>query len=220
MSNDTTYQQQQSTQQQSSQQHAQHQQQQQQLYMSPQTENLNQMYLLVDKLAKQLRHNKVRKQRLLTNIDTLSTQLNKEAGAKSKAAKPDEPQSAITLFKRFLEARDTFVDVKKDDHDDIALLRAQNESLKKVLKDKIYYNKMTLGLLEDHEDGLTTVVAMLREDVFQYYTQFTQRVRQRMEQEAIPSEDAEFSLYLHNIRDVQKLMDISALYRLLLRMYE
>ena len=79
----------------------QQQQQQQQVYMSPQAENLNHMYLLVNKLLRQLRENQAEKAKILKNVDILSGNL-------SKYESPEEPHDTtdnIALFNRFLEQR-------------------------------------------------------------------------------------------------------------------
>lgn len=201
---------QQQLQQKQQQQHAQ-----QQLYMSPQTENLRQMYLLVHKLSGQLQANKTQKQKLLSNIDILSEQLNK---GKNNDPREAADEHDLVIFNRFLETRG--ITSRMRERDDLTTLREQNKELKRILSEKVSYNKKTLELLEDHEDGLTEIVSMLRDDVFKYYKTFTERVRKSIQTEMIPLEDAEFTLYLENIDDIQQLMDISAVYRSLLRIHE
>lgn len=194
----------------------QQQQQQQPLYMSPQAENLSQMYLLVEKLVKQLQANRQEKQRVLWNVDVLARQLNKKSES-------DFGKNDIVLFNRFLSQRaqpsveDTRADLN-DSRDKV--LELQNERLRKVLEDKRTLNRETMRLLREHEDGLEQVVTLLRGDVMRYHQMFIRRVQKKFNEEMIPREDHEFELYLDNVKEVQELMDISKLYRVLLRLEE
>lgn len=206
----------------------QHQQQQQsqQLYMSPQTENLTQMYILVDKVINQLKANKLQKQKLLWNIDRLSSQLNKQI--MKDPVDCDNNQNDIVLFNRFLEQR---VNLSEKDNEiselnyngsekdnTISVLRRQNSQLKKTLEAKMRLNKETFDVLRVHEECLSEVVAMLRDDVIKYHETFISKVRNKFHEEMIPKEDEEFNTYLENVQDIQQLISISQTYRSLLRL--
>lgn len=204
----------------------QQQQQSQQLYMSPQTENLTQMYILVDKVVNQLKVNKLQKQKLLWNIDRLSTQLNKQI--LKQPVDCNNNKNDIVLFNRFLDQRVNLsekdneiceLDHKGSENDTaISILRRQNSQLKKTLEAKLNLNKETFDVLRVHEDCLSEVVAMLRDDVIKYHEISITKVRNKFHEEMIPKEDEEFKTYLENAQDIQKLISISQTYRSLLRL--
>lgn len=196
--------------------HQQHQQQQQQqpLYMSPQTENLNQMYVLVERLVNQLQANRKEKERVLRNVDVLSKQLNSHLPS-------EKGRNDAVLFDRFLSQRVALSDKDLSETtsaNTTKALQRQNEQLRRVLDAKKNLNAETMGVLRVHEDALEQVVALLREDVARYHQSFVDRVRDKLNTELIPLEDKEFSLYWDNINDVQQLIQLSEIYRSLLRL--
>ncbi|QLL31756.1 hypothetical protein HG536_0B06220 [Torulaspora globosa] len=197
------------------QQQQQQQQQQQPLYMSPQTENLTHMYSLVDKLIKQLQKNREEKERVLWSVDILSKQLGKRAGS-------GRGNNDIVLFNRFLSQRISSGLPASDDGLEGAekeeILRRQNEQLRKILKAKKDLNRETLGLLRAHEDSLEQIVALLRTNVVTYHKKFIAKVRQKLEDEVFPLEDAEFSSYVDNVNEIHELMLVSEVYRNILRL--
>ncbi|CCE91023.1 Far7p TDEL_0C01340 [Torulaspora delbrueckii] len=192
-----------------------HGQQQQPLYMSPQTENLSQMYVLVDRLVRQLQANRKEKEQVLRKVDVLSKQLNKQSPA-------EEGKNDAVLFDRFLSQRVALsqkdINETANDSDTVKILQRQNEQLRKVLGAKTNLNKETMDVLRVHEDALEQVVALLRDDVANSHQSFVNRVRSKLNDELIPLEDKEFSLYLDNINDVEQLIQVSEIYRSVLRL--
>lgn len=191
------------------------QQQQQPLYMSPQTENLSQMYVLVDRLVRQLQANRKEKEQVLRKVDVLSKQLNKQSPT-------EEGKNDAVLFDRFLSQRVALsqndINETANDSDTVEILQRQNEQLRKVLGAKTNLNKETMDVLRVHEDALEQVVALLRDDVAKSHQSFVNRVRSKLNDELIPLEDKEFSLYLDNINDVEQLIQVSEIYRSVLRL--
>ncbi|CDF90939.1 ZYBA0S09-01156g1_1 [Zygosaccharomyces bailii CLIB 213] len=203
-------------------------QQPQQLFMSPQTENLSYMYNLVDRLIEQLKKNKRKKEQLLWDVDILSKQFSRKF---KKSAPPAYDDFDVVIFQKFLNQRHNSIEKKPDQSegrkpksdnrtdalDKLVVLRKQNEELRKVLDSKIKLNLDTFSLLNYHEDALTEIVRFLRADVLQSHELFIKKVRNKFNDEMISKEDEEFKIYLENIKEVQKLMDFSHTYRLLLR---
>lgn len=203
----------------------------QQLYMSPQTENLNYMYSLVDKLIDLLKKNKQKKESLIWDVDVLSKQLSKRFNNRELKGKDDFD---VVIFQKFLDQRDNVlgdehVSDKDSDSDDIpqncdteedrlTMLRRQNQQLQKILDSKTRLNDDTLSLLDYHEDALNEIVRHLRLDVLKSHEVFIEKIREKFNHEMVPKEDEEFKVYLENIKEVQKLMDLSHAYRLLLRL--
>ena len=105
-----------------------------------------------------------------------------------------------------------------NDSDTVKILQRQNEQLRKVLGAKTNLNKETMDVLRVHEDALEQVVALLRDDVANSHQSFVNRVRSKLNDELIPLEDKEFSLYLDNINDVEQLIQVSEIYRSVLRL--
>lgn len=204
----------------------QQQQQQQQVYMSPQAENLNHMYSLVNKLVRQLRENQAEKAKILKNVDVLSDNLNKY----EKSEQPNDTTNNIALFNRFLEQRGGSAiteeeqlsdDLKENRKDEVMIevLRSQNSKLRETLEASKQTAFESIDLLYYSEDSLNYVVAQLRENVLVYHEETIKSIRQKFQMETIPLEDEEFKMYLENVNDIQKLTDISHTYRLLLRLH-
>lgn len=198
------------------------QQQSQQLYMSPQIENLSYMYSLVEKLMDQLQTNKQKKKQLLWDVDVLSKQLSQRFNKREVEGK-DDPD--VVIFQKFLNERDNLPDGDDSDKQDfeegadrLTILKRQNELLKRVFESKTRLNGDTLSLLHYHEDALNEIVGHLRSDVLKSHEVFIEKVREKFEGEMIPKEDEEFGVYLANVEEMQKIMDFSNVYRLLLRL--
>ncbi|GAV54877.1 hypothetical protein ZYGR_0AS02000 [Zygosaccharomyces rouxii] len=198
------------------------QQQPQQLYMSPQTENLNYMYSLVRKLMNQLQTNKEKKKQLLWDVDVLSKQLSQKFNKSEIKGKDDLD---VVIFQNFLNERGGVLDADDDDdkqdsdagENRLIILKKQNEQLRKIFESKTRLNGDTLSLLNYHEDALNEIVRHLRVDVLRSHEVFIEKVREKFNGEMIPKEDAEFRVYLENVEEIQKLMDLSNTYRTLLR---
>lgn len=203
-------------------------QQPQQLFMSPQTENLSYMYSLVQKLTEQLKTNKEKKEQLLWEVDILSKQLSSRFKKPQTAAGVDFD---VVIFQKFLDQRNNLIEKGTDEDKSgfypcegadsgtrIAVLKRQHKELAKVLDSKTKLNTDTFSLLTYHEDGLVEIVRHLRAEVLQSHENFIKKVRNKFTGEMILKEDEEFKVYLENIEEVQKLIDISTAYRLLLRL--
>ncbi|QHS73040.1 Far7p [Saccharomyces paradoxus] len=204
----------------------QQQQQQQQVYMSPQAENLNHMYLLVNKLVIQLRENQAEKAKILRNIDVLSGKLSKY----ETTEEPHDTTDNIALFNKFLEQREKAAitgeeqlsdDLDENAKDDVMLgvLKRQNTMLRKSLEESKQKTLESMDLLSYSEDSLNYIVAQLRGNILMHHKETTKLIRQKFQVETIPLEDKEFKMYLENVNDLQKLTDISHAYRLLLRLH-
>ncbi|SCU85050.1 LANO_0C03202g1_1 [Lachancea nothofagi CBS 11611] len=190
---------------------------QQVVFMSPQAENLEYLYSLVDKISQQMTENKLKRAELLREIDVLVNESNRLSSKK-------QPQdSNLPVIANFLKQRNVYVkDVThhSDNQDDVELecLRRQNSLLKAMLRDKCSNNNETLALLKVHEGYLSDVVSLLRRDVLSYHQALIGRCRALYEERVCMLEDEEFRRYMENISDIQELMEISEIFRLLLRL--
>lgn len=185
---------------------------QQVMFMNPQTENLQHLYELVGKLSRQLVENKEKRAHLLRDIDILSHELDK---SKAKTRRDNN----IPLFKSFLKQRGYGISEVANEAEDLQTLRSQNTLLKHLLQEKVVLNNETLALLRVHEHSLNAVVQFLREDVLEYHRKLVSKCRQLFIQQLVTLEDKEFLEYLQNVSGLQELIDLSEIFRSLLRLH-
>lgn len=188
---------------------------QQVLFMSPQTENLEYLYSLMDRISQQMTGNKKKRADLLREIDVLVNEVNR-SGNKQRAHDPN-----VGVIRNFLKHRNVDLEeiTEPNDEEDKELrqLRMQNTELKKMLVDKCHSNNETLSLLKVHENYLSDVVSLLRRDVLSYHQELIGKCRLLYEDRVCTLEDSEFKAYMENISDLQELLDVSQVFRMLLR---
>ncbi|CCF57319.1 hypothetical protein KAFR_0C03270 [Kazachstania africana CBS 2517] len=190
----------------------QEQQVQQQLFLSPQTENLGELHRLVKKLVGQLEENKIQKEIIVRNVDSLSSQLQK-AGASD---------GDIAIFNVFLNERkieNKYLPHTQDtaDNDDLIRLRSQNNSLKKLLVMNTSKLNDTFRLLNYHTEAFNVVVNKLRQDIITNRNGSLVKIKTKFNEEVATLEDEEFKSYINNIQEFDKLKDLLELYKLLLK---
>ncbi|AAS52391.2 AEL293Cp [Eremothecium gossypii ATCC 10895] len=177
------------------------------IFMNPQTENLQNLYELVEKLARQLNKNKEQRQRLLREVDVLASKAQRGLGT-------SDFRKDARVVEEFLKRRGAGT----GGGDGVESLRAQNSRLRALLAEKQCNNDATLGLLAHHENSLALVVRLLREDVFQHHAALVARCRRAFNERLCAAEDSEFRAYLENATSLQALIDISRVYQALLRL--
>ncbi|CUS22671.1 LAQU0S06e03334g1_1 [Lachancea quebecensis] len=189
---------------------------QQVLFMSPQAENLEYLYSLMNKISRQMSQNKYKRAELLREIDVLVNEVNRN----STRPKPSDPNVAV--ISNFLKQRNVHIEnpikAQIEDEEELQCLRQQNAALKSMLKDKCSTNNETLALLKVHESFLSDVVSLLRNDVLTYHQELIRMCRSLYHEQVCALEDNEFKEYMENINDFQELLEVSEIYRLLLRL--
>ncbi|KAM3161173.1 Far7p [Lachancea thermotolerans] len=189
---------------------------QQVLFMSPQAENLEYLYSLMNKVSQQMSQNKLKRAELLREIDVLVNEVNRT----SIRPRPNNPN--IAVISNFLKQRNVHIEnpteAQVEDERELQCLRQQNAALKSMLKDKCSTNNETLALLKVHETYLSDVVSLLRADVLTYHQELIRMCRSLYQEQVCSLEDNEFKEYMENISDFQELLDVSEIFRLLLRL--
>ncbi|SMN18535.1 similar to Saccharomyces cerevisiae YFR008W FAR7 Protein involved in recovery from cell cycle arrest in response to pheromone, in a Far1p-independent pathway [Maudiozyma saulgeensis] len=212
--------------QQQQQQQSQQSQQQQHLFMNPQTENLQQLYTLVQELVEQINQNKKQKAQILNKIDTLSNHINREPEKIKENYKKD-----IIEFNNFLDMKigsyssqgHSIKGIHKvtengdSDKDGVEILKLQNKKLKELLESEQRETLRSFEILGLHEEGFHKIVGALRSDIINYRKAVLAMVSGKFQNEVIPKENTEFEVYMDNIDDFQKLLKISELYRTILK---
>lgn len=190
---------------------------QQQLYMTPQSENLSYLYELMDKLMLQLKHNQAEKNKILENVDRLSAKVNNINSVTQK----EDHKGCLNSFEIFLKGHrkhqpDIFNDLQEaEDIEDI--LTKQNVALKQKLKETQLITMENYDILKYHEECLHEVIGYLRADILRDHREMLDQIRHKYNEELIPLEESEFENYIASIEEIQKLMDISKIYRMLLK---
>ncbi|CEP63964.1 Far7p LALA0_S09e06480g [Lachancea lanzarotensis] len=192
---------------------------QQMVFMSPQTENLDYLYSLVEKVSHQMTENKKKRAELLRGIDVLVNEVNRTS---SKTEPPDMNWAVISNFlkQRNIQVDDIPAMTQHNGSGEMECLREQNRILKQMLGEKQSNNNEMLLLLKVHEGCLRDVVSLLRRDVLSYHHELILKCRQLYKDRICVLEDEEFQHYMNNVSDVQELLDVSEIFRLLLRLTE
>ena len=209
------------------QQQQQHPPQQMQLFMNPQTENLQQLYTLINDLMVHIEQNKKQKALVLHKIDTLSNHLNRDPEKMKESYQKD-----IVEFDNFLKGKvGTYtmkvnnlgkhqkVEMRKDGSDtsSIEVLKRQNLQLKELLKQEQGDTLQSFNVLGIHEEGIHRIIKALRCDIIDHKKRVHDIVSNKFQNEVVPKEDMEFEAYMENMEDFQKYLKISELCRTLLR---
>ena len=209
------------------QQQQQHPPQQMQLFMNPQTENLQQLYTLINDLMIHIEQNKKQKALVLHKIDTLSNHLNRDP-EKMK----EDYQKDIVEFNNFLKGKvgthtmkvnnlgkNEKVEKKRDTSDTsgIEILKRQNLQLKELLKQEQSETLLSFNVLGIHEEGIHKIIKALQCDTIDHKRRVHDIVSNKFRTEIVPKEDMEFEAYMENIYNFQKYLKISELCRTLLR---
>ncbi|CCK68976.1 Far7p KNAG_0B05430 [Huiozyma naganishii CBS 8797] len=190
--------------------------QRQQVCMSPQNENLQYMYHLIETLRNQLIENRDQKNSILKSIGTLSTRLERDPERKRESNEKD-----IIIFKEFLARNKTgqgSQPIPKCEEDRTKYLALQNKHLRELLGKKTLETEASLQLLNHHESMFAEVVKHLREDIANFHSMVRLQVKSGIGNKLLPLEDEEFKIYLENTEDLQKLFELSKLYRALLKL--
>ncbi|SCU90799.1 LADA_0F06480g1_1 [Lachancea dasiensis] len=190
---------------------------QQVIFMNPQTENLEYLYSLVRKIAQQMKENKLKRNDLLKEIDVLVKEVN-SSQPKSGMRDPN-----LSVISNFLKQRDIDVEDRRQRSDttsdpELACLQEQNAILRKMFQEKCCYNNETLALLKVHEEYLAEVVSLLRGDVLSYHQSLVEKCREIYDGRLCLLEDEEFGHYIGGIDNLQELLEISEIFRGLLRL--
>ncbi|SCU80387.1 LAME_0B02894g1_1 [Lachancea meyersii CBS 8951] len=190
---------------------------QQVVFMSPQTENLDYLYSLVDRVSQQMTENKKKRAALLREIDVLVNEVNRSSLKKPPRDTDFEVISSF-LKQRNIQVQEPVTHRSRSDAEEIENLREQNSVLKSMLQEKSNNNNEMLTLLKVHEGCLSDVVSLLRRDVLSYHQGLINKCRELYQDRICVLEDEEFKEYMENVTDVQELLDMSEIFRLLLRM--
>lgn len=205
----------------------QHPPQQTQLFMNPQTENLEQLYRLVDDLLTSIDQNKKQKALVLHKIDTLSSHINRDPEKMKENCEKD-----IVEFDNFIKGKVGTYTIKMnnmeqndkvdkarvtDDTTAIEILKKQNLQLKGLLKQEQSEALQSFDVLRIHENGIHRIIKALQCDLIDHKRRVYDIVSNKFHKEVVPKEDMEFETYMENIDDFQKYLKISELCRTLLR---
>lgn len=187
----------------------------QQLYMTPQSENLTHLYKLLEQLIQQLATNNEKKENILVAVDTLSNRVNS-----SEISVNDHYSSSARLIQQFLDRIDPVPDSQssKDKNRVEETLRQQNKQLKEILLNSQSITRESYDILKYHEECLHEVIGHLRADILKDQRKVVNEIRTRFNKDVKALEDIEFQSYIDNVNEIQKLMDISYVYRTLLRL--
>ncbi|SCU82884.1 LAMI_0C01244g1_1 [Lachancea mirantina] len=187
---------------------------QQVVFMNPQAESLDCLYSLAGRLTRQLAENKAKRDKLLRDIDVLAREVN--VRAEDQGEVKDEN---IPVINAFLQRRNKNIyEWDGETNNKVDVLRQQNVALREMLNKKKESNLETMALLKLHEKSLIDVVAVLREDVLSYHQELLEKCRSLYERRVFQAEDTEFRQYMENVKDVEQLMDLSKIFRALLRL--
>ncbi|KAL3228496.1 Factor arrest protein 7 [Nakaseomyces bracarensis] len=188
---------------------------QQQLYMTPQSENLSYLYELMDMLMLQLKQNHIEKNKILSNVDKLTLKVNNDNSTSLK----DDYKGCMNTFDIFLKGQRKANDFKNvDNREDIKnILLEQNAALKKKYNETESITLENYEILKYHEKSLHEVISYLRADILRDHREMLKVIKEKFNEELVPLEDSEFESYIESIEETQKLMDISKIYRMLLK---
>ncbi|CAL9728100.1 factor arrest protein 7 [Monosporozyma unispora] len=186
-----------------------------QLYMSQQNENLEYLYSLIKQLMVQTKHNQQLKDNILESIDTLSNKLNRDPEKKSDNIKKDIFLFELFLSRNSLNSQNGAVneDTQNESNDDLSNLKLQNERLHELLRIRKDISFYSVNTLKHHENGLSEVINLLRNDILQYQTSTLEQIRAEFTNILLAHEDSEFKQYLSSIEGIQKVFDIIKLYK-------
>lgn len=201
--------------------------QEQQLFMNPQAENLQQMYNLVGTLMEQLDENKKQKAKILQKIDTLSDSLNRDPDKRRELYQKD-----MVIFEKFLDRENSSHTAKHDmrmpctldrkidgsEMNSFQKFKQQNEQLKNILEAERFSTFENFEKLKIHEEGFHRIVISLRQDIENYRSSVLNIVTRNFNNVIVPREDLEFEIYMDNIDNFDKLIEVANVYRALLKL--
>ncbi|AET40517.1 Far7p Ecym_6125 [Eremothecium cymbalariae DBVPG len=181
------------------------------MFMNPQTENLKNLYDLVQNLSELLNKNKQERNKLLREIDVLANRMHQSVSPKDYA-------KDVRVFDIFLKRRGIECEGNGEEGINLEYVWEQNKRLRAVLDQKSMLNRETSRLLGYHENSLAQVVKLLRDDVFKYHIELIEKCRRVFNEKVCQIEDLEFKAYIENISDIQDLINMSKVYQSLLRL--
>lgn len=188
-----------------------------QLYMSQQNENLKYMYTLISQLRTQTKQNQHIKDNIMECIDTLTNKLNRDPEKMS-----DNINKDICIFKLFLDRNSVNIAPLAATPDDIQepneylfQLKIQNKMLQELLAKRKQISSCSVLTLKHHEDSLSKVINLLRDDILQYQTSTLQEIRQQFSNIILNYENMEFQEYVENTEELQKVFHILKVYRII-----
>ncbi|SCV13516.1 uncharacterized protein CGFF_01073 [Nakaseomyces glabratus] len=159
--------------------------------------------------------NNEKKENILVAVDTLSNRVNS-----SETSVNDHYSSSARLIQQFLDRIDPVPDSQssKDKNRVEETLRQQNKQLKEILLNSQSITRESYDILKYHEECLHEVIGHLRADILKDQRKVVNEIRTRFNKDVKALEDIEFQSYIDNVNEIQKLMDISYVYRTLLRL--
>lgn len=188
-----------------------------QLYMSQQNENLRYMYTLINQLRSQTKQNQHIKDSIVESIDMLTNKLNRDPEKMRENIIKD-----ISIFELFLSRNSldlaphtTLNDDPKESNDYISQLKRQNKMLQELLATKQEISSCSVLTLKHHEDSLSKVINLLRDDILQYQNSTLEEIRQQFSTILLNHENMEFQEYVANTEGIQKVFHILKVYRII-----
>lgn len=179
------------------------------LFLGTQTENLEYMYSLAQKFTTQLAQNQHRRSLITNEIDILARRVNKSSS--------NDDLTDLNMTRQFLKQRQIPCSVNPDNVTDT--LRSQNKLLKELLQSRQNINRSAILDLRQHDDGLQTVISLLRNDLYNKHVTSIRRLRTLFNDRLVPMEDKQFASYLESINDLQLLLELCELYRTILKLH-
>ncbi|CCE64269.1 hypothetical protein TPHA_0H00590 [Tetrapisispora phaffii CBS 4417] len=191
-----------------------------QLYVSPQNENLGELYRLINTLVDTLQENKDVKNRIVSRIDNLDRVMRRGSeetnGMELEHSTNDEDNM---IFHNFISSRTT---TSKDgdkysDTNAFLKLKEHNGKLKLLLKEKQNENKQLLAQdLPESESLLAYITRCLRDHVAASNSEKLEAIKVAVGK-MHSSLDSEMHQYKQNVDGIDELMEISKCYRYLLQ---
>ncbi|EDO15494.1 hypothetical protein Kpol_467p6 [Vanderwaltozyma polyspora DSM 70294] len=205
-----------------------------QIYISPQNENLSQLYLLLDTLVNQIEENKKIKEGLLSKIDNLDSCIRENKISKNKATIDNGSNTStdtnasntttnsfkqdITIFQNFIDrSSPSLNEGDSGSNDQLEILRQQNVHLKNILDNRININERSFNELSNSEDSLMYVTEILRQHVYVSHLDSIKILKSALNDKIYASHEQESQTYIDTIDELDKLMAISKCYSSLLK---
>lgn len=191
----------------------------------------------------QLQENKQQKEKILSNIDYLSTKLTKNHSQRHCNEKKD-----IAVFECFLNSQTSHQenkintnwedyqghdstsannipesysnDATRNGNDNLKTLLHQNKLLSDILEQKRKTTSKSIINLQYHENILSHVTTLLRNDSNKYEIETINETRKNVFDSLFPCEDKEFEIYIANINNMKSIYDLNAIYKVLLQLLD
>ncbi|KAH3903216.1 Far7p SCDLUD_000835 [Saccharomycodes ludwigii] len=192
------------------------------LYMNPQTEDLTQLYELMNNLKSVLSDNEKRRNNVLKGIDLLSYTLMREQDKEGTSNVNNKTfQRDINNFDLFIKncgKKPTIVKSTTDtlNSDSLFTLTQQNKQLKEILEITESENNQYVHVLSMYNNGLSDIIKLLRTKIYRQNIELYSKLSQTFKTQLFDKQDIITMEYLNGIDDYTILLEISDLYRALL----